>query len=659
MIGELDPALLETVLVGHDEGLCVFDRDFTFEWCNETAARLLQRPVSDLLGERLFELYPEGRDTVVWTAYQQALATGEPQELRLWYGPLEGWFRARAVPLHDRLVVWFRSIDLEQAVEQERAELVVSRERSGQRAERLLDVVAELSRAQTLPEVIDVVLVRGFGLLGGYGGGVGFVTEDGRHLDVLELREFGDGVEERWTGLHPLDVDVPMMISARTGEPLLYPTRAELLTRHPHLERDVDERTKALVALPLLVEQRVIGSIIVLFAEEQRFEADEREFMLTLAGLCAQALDRARLSSRERTIAATLQRSLLPDVVAVPDLEVAVRYVPGAEGTQVGGDWYDVVQLGAGRLGLVMGDVMGRGVGAAATMGQVRAALRAYARLDLPPAQVLASLDAVVADVAEGRFVTCAYAVFDPADRTLSVASAGHLPPVIAGPSGSALAPLVPGPPLGVGAGGYVEQVAVLPPGACVALCTDGLVERRDRDASDGLERMQEVLAAVADRPLEQAADALVADLLDPDSVDDAALLLVRPLGAAARPAEWLRLRRDPEVVADARAWVRERAAQGELEGGLVDSLTLVASELVTNAVRHGRGDPALRVRVSPRRAVIEVEDGSGHLPMRRYAAEQDEGGRGLELIALLTERWGWRPTDGGKVVWAELSARS
>jgi GAF domain-containing protein/anti-sigma regulatory factor (Ser/Thr protein kinase) len=656
--GSLDPEALEVALRELDEGFASLDRDLRFRWVNDLAARLLRRPADVLVGRLLFELFPEGRETVAWSALHEALATGQVRAFQLWYGPLEGWFRVRAVPVPGGLALWLRNVDDEQAAATAHEQLVERQERADERADRLLQVTAALSSAHTLPAVIDVVIDKGFSLLGGYGGGVGLVREARGELEIVDLRHLGGDIRERWVGVFPLDTDLPMMISAREGEPLFYETIQALRDRHPDHTRDFGARTRAFVSLPLWLAQRTIGALVVMFDEAREFSEDDRNFMMTLAGLCAQALERARLNAREGEIARTLQRSLLPVLDVPPQVEVAVRYLPGGAGSEVGGDWYDVLGLGAGRVAVAVGDVMGRGVAAAALMGQVRAAMRAYALLDLAPSLLLDRLDLVVRDVAEGAFVTCIYALYDPADRTLTFSSAGHPPPLVASAGGASAVQLEPGPPLGLGLGGRNEQVVVVEPTDVVALYTDGLVETRERDVDEGVRVLADVLA----RPpadLESLGTRAVAALVAPEHDDDVALLLLRPLGdAIGVAAPWVTLPRDPAAVADARAltW-RTLAARGAAPR-LGEAVTLVVSELVTNAIRHGRGDPRLRVRVASPHVVIEVEDEGGHLPQRRFATADDEGGRGLELVALVAGRWGWRPTASGKVVWAELPTR-
>jgi PAS domain S-box-containing protein len=256
----------------------------------------------------------------------------------------------------------------------------------------------------------------------------------------------------------------------------------------------------------------------------------QREAELALAEATAQR----EAAAREHRIADELQRSLLPPRALDPDgLEVATYYRAGAEGTQVGGDWYDVIELPRGRVALVVGDVMGRGVHAAAVMGQLRAAVRAYAQLDLPPAQVLTLLDGVVQELDADQIVTCVHAIFDPQTDELCYATAGHLPPVVVAPDGTATTlDSAGGAPLGTGGGLTIEErKATLATGALIALYTDGLVERRDEEITAGVTRLADQLAATSGSPITSIPAHLVEALVPGPPTDDIAILLARRTG--------------------------------------------------------------------------------------------------------------------------------
>jgi signal transduction histidine kinase/DNA-binding response OmpR family regulator/serine phosphatase RsbU (regulator of sigma subunit) len=361
-------------------------------------------------------------------------------------------------------------------------------------------------------------------------------------------------------------------------------------------------------------------------------------------------------AAREHEIADELQRSLLPARNPQPDrLDVATYYRAGTAGTQVGGDWYDVIELAAGRTAVVMGDVMGRGVRAAAVMGQVRAAIRAYARLDLAPGDVLALLDGVVGDLDESQIVTCIYAIYDPIDGQLQWASAGHVPPLLLAPDGSVRRLSErPGPPLGSGLPQQPDHVVELPAGTMLVLYTDGLVERRGESLDVRLDELAGRLAS-AGVPLEALPDELVRGMVGDELDDDVALLVARAVDLELPPAEVVALPAEPVGVREARRVLGAALERWDVDRTLAADAALVVTELVTNAVLHGRGPIDLRLRLAPRHLVVEVQDGTQVLPRRRRAGAEDEGGRGLQLVSALTERWGTRPLPEGKAVWCLL----
>ena len=338
---------------------------------------------------------------------------------------------------------------------------------------------------------------------------------------------------------------------------------------------------------------------------------------------------------------------------------MATYYRAGVEGTQVGGDWYDVIELGGGRTALVVGDVMGRGVRAAAVMGQLRAAVRAYARLDLPPADLLESLDGIVRELGEDQIVTCIYAVFDPADRVLRFANAGHLPPIVALPGGECF--LVEGsenPPLGVGPFNLMPMEVDLESNARVVLYTDGLVERRGEDLQLGIKTLA---ARVADLtgPVEGVPEELVAAMLPQGPDDDVAILVARVDPPPEDETLALRLESSESMVTDARHLVITYLSERHMPASLVSDGALATSELVTNALLHGRAPVDLRLRIEGADVLIEVRDRATYQPRKLRPDDTGEHGRGLQIVAALAARWGTRPTENGKAVWCVLSAPS
>ncbi len=437
---------------------------------------------------------------------------------------------------------------------------------------------------------------------------------------------------------------------------------------------------RSLIAAPLTARGAVLGVLsLCRSVTDELYGDDDLELASELARRAALALDNARLFERERAIAVTLQRSLLPQSVPVVDgLSFATQYVPSGS-TSAGGDWFDVIELSSGRTGIVIGDVQGRGATAAAVMGQLRAALGAYAVLELAPAEVMGHLDALVQRLAAVQLVTCLYVIYDPFTRECRMASAGHLPPLVLRSGSSLMVELVQGTPLGAGGLGgddHSESVLCLEPGDGLALFTDGLVERRGSDLDVGMAALADVLCSHAD-PAEGVSAAL--GLLDPDHDDDAALLLAT---TSLTDLPWVSIElAGPTPARDAREFASRTLARWGL-GSHDDAVCLLVSELVTNAQRHGsprrsltggrRAEdatntpdlaqstsvrpPVLTLRRGSSALWIEVADADLRLPRLRHAADDDEGGRGLLLVDIIAARWGARPAPDGKAVWCRLA---
>lgn len=348
----------------------------------------------------------------------------------------------------------------------------------------------------------------------------------------------------RWLAQPPIDLDsrtaMAVAFLERRSVRLDNPTSAQVAGRFAESAEylDIIDRlgSRSIIAVPLLAAGAQVGAMVFVRGEGwPAFDDEEATLAIDLAGRAAVALAHARRYEHEHSTAELLQRSLLPRLSDLPSLEVAAAYVPGTGTLSVGGDFYDVLDLGGGRAGLAVGDVMGHGVAAAAAMGQVRAALRAYVRLGMSPQQALSALDGMVADLPDGMLVTCLYGVYDAPAGVLRVASAGHLAPLLRLPSGEVVPlPAPPGPPLGAGRPRFAETVHAVPPGSVLALFSDGLVEDRFRDLDTGLLHLSTALSRHADGALARAG-AAVLHALDraerPD--DDVALLLVRARASA------------------------------------------------------------------------------------------------------------------------------
>ncbi|MFI9724186.1 SpoIIE family protein phosphatase [Streptomyces sp. NPDC052396] len=378
-----------------------------------------------------------------------------------------------------------------------------------------------------------------------------------------------------------------------------------------------------------------------------------------------EAAERLRASERrQREAAVTLQRSLLPQELEQPDdLRVAATYQPGGKDTAVGGDWYDVITLGAGRTALVIGDVMGRGVRAAAVMGQLRTAVRAYARLDLPPHEVLQLLDGLAAEIDATQIATCVYAVHDPNEGRLVYASAGHLPILVRDPDGVVHRAAEPtGPPLGTGGWLHTSGTVPLGPGSSAVLYTDGLVERRNQDIDEGVAALERAFAGATGSP-QVMCDRLIRTLgITDEHDDDVAVLVLQHPARTGHDAELfhnaaLELLGGVEAAPRARAFASGVLASWRFPADLRDLGVLAASELVANSLQHGTPPMRLRLRRTDRRLIIEVTDGDDHLPRRRRAEPADEAGRGISIIATIASSWGSRRTPGGgKAVWCEFA---
>ncbi|WP_371583269.1 SpoIIE family protein phosphatase [Streptomyces sp. NBC_01314] len=395
------------------------------------------------------------------------------------------------------------------------------------------------------------------------------------------------------------------------------------------------------------------------------FDDDDLLLAQEIVSRAAVNIDNARRYTQERSIALTLQRSLLPQ--HAPDesaVETASRYLPSGARAGVGGDWYDVIPLSGARVALVVGDVVGRGLQASATMGRLRTAVRTLADIDLTPDELLTHLDDVVIRLqrAEQRGMdeisaTCLYAVYDPVSRVCSLASAGHVLPAVVTPGDApdsrvVTFPELPiGPPLGLGGLPFETAQFELSPGSLLALYTDGLIESREGDVDGALAVMSDVLA-LAPASLEETCDGLLHALLPNRPSDDVALLLARTRALDGDHVATLDLPSDPAVISEARAFASDQLAAWGLDE-MAFTTELVVSELVTNAIRYGKSPVRLRM-ILESTVTCEVSDASGTTPHLRRARAFDEGGRGLLLVAQLTERWGTRHHREGKVIWAE-----
>lgn len=481
------------------------------------------------------------------------------------------------------------------------------------------------------------------------------VPENPTELDALgtELCEVqpGSALAEVLRGVRPVFTDTP---AAHAALPELLGEGAEFT---------VPTGRRAILA-PLRGRRRVIGAALFLRRPDRiPFDPDDLLVAAQLATHSALGIDKAVLYGREAYIADELQRTMLPETLPRPTgVRLASRYLPAAETARVGGDWYDAIPLPGSRVALVVGDVMGHSMTSAAIMGQLRTTAQTLAGLDLPPQEVLHHLDEQAQRLGTDRMATCLYAVYDPVSHRITIANAGHPPPVLLHLGGRAeVLRVPPGAPIGVGGVDFEAVELDAPAGATLLLYTDGLVESRLRDVWTGIEQLREKLAATAQLtgpdhppPLEALCDEVL-DMLGPgDRDDDIALLAARFDGIAPSDVAYWFLEPEDAAPGRARRLARRALSRWGMED-LTDSVELLVSEVVTNAVRYATRPVTLRLlRTDVLRC--EVGDDVPQLPRLRQARATDEGGRGLYLVNRLARRWGATRLSTGKVVWFELN---
>lgn len=661
----------------------VFDGDLRLVGANAGLEDALSLSAEEMRGWRLTELAPHPLSDRAEAAMRAVLEGGGLQHVAELLGPggvgAEGGWPTSLAPLKDAegrvravCLVAYRTGHGDPARQRM---LLEAQPRIGttDEAERTAQELTEAA----VPALADFVAVE---VLDAFRRG-------GETDPVLSARSAGRVILDRVAVRSVLD-DGGVLVSP--GESVRYPAVSPV-TRclvegqaavygvdEPAIARWVDEDPQAawvnragvrsLMVVPLRTRNGMLGA--VLLGRHRRrgpFAADDVWLAEQLADTAAEAIRRTRQRGRERTTTMTLQRSLLPQTL--PDqqaLDIATRYLPAGGRAGVGGDWFDVIPLSGARVALVVGDVVGHGVRASATMGRVRTAVRTLADVDMSPDELLTHLDDLVvhlsaeetgpqeaAQGAAGIGTTCLYAVYDPISRRLALARAGHPPPAVVAPDGAVrFLDVPPGPPLGLGGLPFETVETELAEGSLIALYTDGLLAARDHDIDEALDKMFATLARPAPTP-DTVCDRLLAAMLTHPPDDDIALLAARTrcLGAD-RVATW-ELDFDPTVVAVARRLASDQLAAWHLEEAAFVT-ELVVSELVTNALRYGRQPVRLRLIHEGRTLISEVFDSSSTAPHLRRARIFDEGGRGLLLVGQLAQRWGTRHEATGKTVWAE-----
>ncbi|MEU5310244.1 SpoIIE family protein phosphatase [Streptomyces sp. NPDC021562] len=538
-----------------------------------------------------------------------------------------------------------------------------------ERTARAAELTSALAEAVTVQDVVRAVAEHVLAPFGAEGLIVS-VFENGRFTRVGEV---GYPVEylKRFDG--PLKAGLPVTDVLRSRSPVFLESPAQIYQRYPAITDRILMGTSPKMAwafLPLVASGRVVGVSILSYSRPHSFSEADRTLLTTFSALVGQALERARLYDLEHARAQELQSALLPRTLPRPPAAVAAaRYLPAGRGEQVGGDWFDVIPLSGDRVALVVGDVMGHGIAEAATMGRLRTAVRTLADLDMTPDELLGHLNDLVSDLGEDFYATCLYAVYDPVGRTCCYSLAGHPPPVFVHPDGTVHSPVLsPDPPLGAATPPFAVHELPLPDGSLVVLCTDGLIESGAQDAEQGLTRLLRVLSKAAVGParftgsdeeadvrgLEELCETVVSELL-PDrehTTDDAALLIAHTRAMPADDVASFGLPDDPRAAGQARELARDQLSRWGLDE-LTTTTELLVSELVGNAIRYAKGPMRLRLLRS-RSLTCEVYDGSLSTPRIRHATYTDEGGRGLQLVAALSRRWGARYLSDAKCIWTE-----
>jgi len=651
---------VRSVLRYMGDGFIAVDDDWRITFANAKAERMLGTE-REPLGSSLWELVPRGL-TDMEERLRKALAENAPAEIEVRWPADRRWYRLIVAPAPGGLTIHITDINDRRRRAVERAE---TEKAAAERTVRLGRLTMALGNALTTREVVDTVARQALAPFGASGVQI-WVIEEGR------FRLLGSvGYAEEFTEyMHRRLAREAALLREPIGwlEPSFAESAEEFAEQYPEAADIARLSGKGSWAfLPLVASGREIGAAIIAFDEPRTFPREDRDLLLTIAGLIGQALERARLYDAAHRRAQELQRDLLPrELPRLPAVTVAARYVPAEKEMEVGGDWYDVIELSAGRVALVVGDVMGHGVSEAAAMGRLRTAVRTLADLELPPDEILGHLNDIVSEISDDFFATCLYMVYDPTDGGCLFSVAGHPPPAIVTPGGTVCFPGTgPDPPLGAAAPPFASIRVRLPEHSLIVLYTDGLVESADRDFDEGMASLAHALTERVTRarpcggagcaPLRCIGCDDLAESLLPvkrDATDDAALLIactrrIPPEDVAVWP-----LPEDAVAAGLARAHVREKLLEWGLEP-LVPTTELLVSELVGNVVRHAKGPIHLRM-IRGNVVTCEVSDASLTTPRIRRAAAYDEGGRGLQLVAALSHRWGTRYTATGKSIWVE-----
>ncbi|MFJ3759971.1 SpoIIE family protein phosphatase [Streptomyces sp. NPDC090080] len=687
----MEQSVLDGFLTRSPIGMAVMGPELRYVWLNDTLERFGGVPREQRLGRRLSELLPGLQATTIEGLMRKVLTTREP----ITDYEYLGWSWADPHRQHAYSTSFFPLVDADDSVTgvcymvSDVTERWNARQRLSMVNEAATRIGTTLDVLRTAQELADFAVPRFADFVivdllepvlsteghGAWLSDAGPVPE-GPVMRRAALRTVRDGSPEAVADIgDPVDFLPPAhgMDLLITGDPVLIP---ELDPEDPLWLAEQPERTArmrrfglhSLISVPMRARKTALG--LTTFARSVNpvsFQPDDVLLAEELVARAAVCVDNARRYTREHTAAVTLQRSLLPQALTGGTaLEVASSYLPADATDGVGGDWFDVIPLSGARVGLVVGDVVGHGLAAAASMGRLRTAVQTLADMELPPDELLAHLDDLVLRLGEeesggtgsqgstATFVgaTCLYAIYDPVTRRCSMARAGHPPPVVVAPDGRAwFAELPAGPPLGLGGMAFEATEIELAENSLLGLYTDGLIEGADQDVERGMARLRGALADPA-ADLATLCTATVEQLVPVPQPDDIALLLTRTHALGADHVAWWDVPVDPAAVADLRALASRQVVAWGLDE-LAMTTELIVSELVTNAIRYA--EPPIRLKLlRDAWLTCEVADASSTAPRLRHARSMDEGGRGLFLVAQLAHRWGARYTGDGKIIWAE-----
>jgi serine phosphatase RsbU (regulator of sigma subunit)/PAS domain-containing protein len=628
--------------------------DFRCEYVNHTGAALTGHTTEHVIGAPLSEVSPAASS--LFPHLCAALAAGTPWRDRIHYPDVDQhWEINIARAEEDRVAVSFRDVTDQARLQADtEASARTARRRTAQ-IEGLQAVTAALVAARTSADVYAAIgaVVRPSA------GGHGLVVLV-RVNDRLVLRYQAGYEPDVVASLRhlPLDHQYPATTVARTGRPQFLPDPAAFHAAQPDPASAISGGgRRAWAFLPLTAAGDILGVLVIGYTEPRAFDTDEQAYLTAFAGLSAQALQRARLYEEQVSIAGALQRALLPpQLPTLPGVRHAVRYLPWTAGADVGGDWYDLILIRPDTIAVVIGDVIGHSSAAAATMGQIRGALRAYATDGHSPAGVLERVNNLLLATATDSMATCCYLELHLVEGTATAVLAGHPAPVLRAGGTTGLLALRTGPPLGVQRVTYPDTTFELPPNSALVLYTDGLVEDHKYDLTQGLTDLCTAITTTATLDPEPLLEHILSAGVGPDPrTDDVAILAltVDPTPGNRQHAARRTFRTEASSAAAARRFTADiLTAWGHRD--LVDDACLLVDEVVTNAILHTVGDVEVELRLTDR-LLVAVHDGSDRLPRQQPITDDSLSGRGLHIVERLAGAWGVHPRAGGKTVWLEL----